>query len=92
MSEVEVVEVLLIGWNVVVEGIDFLVVGEMGIGNMILVVVIVYVFYGGDVEDWVGCGIGVDDVGFVIKVCVVCEGVVVNVDCSGLEVLCCLGG
>lgn len=68
------------------------VIGEMGIGNMIFVVVIVCVLFGGEVLDWIGCGIGVDDEGLICKINVVLVGLVLYGDCDLLEVLCCLGG
>lgn len=92
MSEAEVVEALLTGWNAVAEGTDLLVVGEMGIGNTTSAAAIAHALYGGDAEDWVGRGTGVDDVGLATKARVVREGVAVNADRSGLEVLRCLGG
>ncbi len=92
MSEAEVVEALLTGWNAVAEGTDLLVVGEMGIGNTTSAAAIAHALYGGEAEDWVGRGTGVDDAGLAIKARVVREGVAVNADRSGLEVLRCLGG
>ena len=92
MSEAEVVEALLTGWNAVAEGTDLLVVGEMGIGNTTSAAAIAHALYGGEAEDWVGRGTGVDDAGLATKALVVREGVAVNADRSGLEVLRCLGG
>lgn len=92
MSEEEAVEALLTGWNSVDEGTDLLVVGEMGIGNTTSAAAIAHALYGGEAEDWVGRGTGVDDAGLAIKARVVREGVAVNADRSGLEVLRSLGG
>ena len=92
MSEEEAVEALLTGWNSVDEDTDLLVVGEMGIGNTTSAAAIAHALYGGEAEDWVGRGTGVDDAGLAIKARVVREGVAVNADRSGLEVLRSLGG
>jgi nicotinate-nucleotide--dimethylbenzimidazole phosphoribosyltransferase len=92
MSEEEAVEALLTGWNSVDEDTDLLVVGEMGIGNTTSAAAIAHALYGGEAEDWIGRGTGVDDAGLAIKARVVREGVAVNADRSGLEVLRSLGG
>ena len=92
MSEEEAVEALLTGWNSVDEDTDLLVVGEMGIGNTTSAAAIAHALYGGEAEDWVGRGTGVDDAGLAIKARVVREGVAVNADRAGLEVLRSLGG
>ncbi len=42
---------------------DLLVLGEMGIGNTTAAAAIYHAFYGGQAEDWVGRGTGVDDEG-----------------------------
>jgi nicotinate-nucleotide--dimethylbenzimidazole phosphoribosyltransferase len=42
---------------------DLLVVGEMGIGNTTAAAAICHALYGGEAEDWVGRGTGVDDAG-----------------------------
>jgi nicotinate-nucleotide--dimethylbenzimidazole phosphoribosyltransferase len=92
MSEAEVVDALLTGWNAVDEATDLLVVGEMGIGNTTSAAAIAHALYGGEAEDWVGRGTGVDDAGLATKARVVREGVAMNADRAGLEVLRCLGG
>lgn len=66
---------------VVVNQFDFLIFGEMGIGNIMILVVIVVSLFGISVGEVVGSGIGVDVEGCVCKVCVidvliVCYGVV----------------
>ena len=40
---------------------DLLVLGEMGIGNTTLAAAIYHALYGGEAEEWVGRGAGVDD-------------------------------
>ena len=42
---------------------DLLVLGEMGIGNTTAAAAIYHALYGGEAEDWVGRGTGVDDEG-----------------------------
>src|ERR1700678_87181 len=42
---------------------DLLVLGEMGIGNTTAAAAIYHALYGGQAEDWVGRGTGVDDAG-----------------------------
>ena len=42
---------------------DLLVLGEMGIGNTTPAAAIYHALYGGEAEDWVGRGAGVDDAG-----------------------------
>ncbi|MGH1446301.1 MAG: nicotinate-nucleotide--dimethylbenzimidazole phosphoribosyltransferase [Cognatishimia sp.] len=92
MSEVEVVEALQTGWNAVDANTDLLVVGEMGIGNTTSGAAILNAIYGGEAEDWVGRGTGVDDAGLVNKARVVREGLAANPSKDGLDILRCLGG
>ena len=94
MSEDEVVSALLVGWNAVSESADLLVTGEMGIGNTTSAAALFLALYGGEAEDWVGRGTGVDDDGLVLKARVIREGLVANpaVSGNGLEALRCLGG
>ncbi len=42
---------------------DLLCLGEMGIGNTTVAAAIYHALYGGEAEDWVGRGTGVDDAG-----------------------------
>lgn len=75
-SEKDCVVIIVFGMEVVVSGGDVLIFGEMGIGNIMIVVVLVYNLFGGEVGDWVGFGMGVDDEGLknkvdvLVKVCV----------------------
>ena len=46
---------------------DLLVLGEMGIGNTTAAAAIYHALYGGDAENWVGRGTGVDDAGLARK-------------------------
>lgn len=92
-DEVNCVVIMVYGMEVLVGGIDLICLGEMGIGNIIVVVVVFNGLFGGIVEDWIGWGIGVDDVGFVCK-CEVVDKVVVclNDEKDLLEILCKVGG
>ncbi|MFY0660744.1 MAG: nicotinate-nucleotide--dimethylbenzimidazole phosphoribosyltransferase [Shimia sp.] len=92
MSEAEVVTALQAGWNALKDDADLLVVGEMGIGNTTSAAAIAYALYGGEAEEWVGRGTGVDEAGLAIKARVVREGVAANNTPKGLEALRCLGG
>ncbi len=52
---------------------DILVVGEMGIGNTTAAAAVCACILGGDAEDWVGAGTGVDDDGRARKVAAVAD-------------------
>lgn len=94
MSEDEVVAALLVGWNAVNDSADLLVTGEMGIGNTTSAAALFLALYGGEAEDWVGRGTGVDDDGLALKARVIREGLAANASAAGngLEALRCLGG
>jgi len=94
MSDDETVAALLTGWNSVDEAADLLVCGEMGIGNTTSAAAIACALFGGDADQWVGRGTGVDDAGLANKARVVAEGVQRHADRLGnpLGVLACLGG
>lgn len=70
----DLVVLIQIGKDVVDFDVDILLLGEMGIGNLIVVVVLVVVIFGGMVVDWVGFGIGVDEVIMQCKIVVVDVG------------------
>ncbi len=94
MDEDDVVAALLAGWNAVKPDADLLVAGEMGIGNTTSAAAICHALYGGEAEDWVGRGTGVDDAGLALKARVVREGLAANPEAenNGLQALRCLGG
>ena len=92
MDEAGVIDALQTGWNAVSADADLLVVGEMGIGNTTSGAAIANALYGGDAEDWVGRGTGVDDAGLAIKARVVREGVALHGGGDGLDALQKLGG
>jgi nicotinate-nucleotide--dimethylbenzimidazole phosphoribosyltransferase len=75
-------------------GIDFLCVGEMGIGNTTVAAAIFHALFGGAAADWVGRGAGVDDEGLKRKAAAVERAVALHRDHLGdpLEVMRRLGG
>lgn len=92
MSEAEVVEALMTGWNAVDPKADLLVTGEMGIGNTTSAAAIANALFGGEAADWTGRGTGVDDAGLALKTQVVAEGVALHGSGTALDILRCLGG
>jgi len=94
MSEAELVEALLAGWQAVDSKADLLVVGEMGIGNTTSAAAIALALFGGTAQEWTGRGTGVDGDALRHKAEVVACAVEVNKHCknNGMEVLRCLGG
>ena len=92
MTGTEVLAALNTGWDAVDPDADLLVTGEMGIGNTTSAAAIALALYGGQAEDWVGRGTGVDDAGLARKAGVVADGVARHAARDPLEVLRCLGG
>jgi len=94
MTEDALISALLVGWNAVNLDADLLVTGEMGIGNTTSAAAIANAIFGGDADDWVGRGTGVDDAGVALKARVVRDGLARHADslADPLEVLRCLGG
>lgn len=92
MSEDEFVTALAIGWDAVDRAADLLIAGEMGIGNTTAAAAIACAILGGEAEDWVGRGTGVDDAGLALKAQVVRDGLAANANRDPLQVLRCLGG
>lgn len=92
MDEAGVVDALVAGWNAVAPHTDLLVVGEMGIGNTTSAAAIAHALFGGQAEDWVGRGTGVDDAGLANKARVVREAVALHAGGDGLDTLMRLGG
>jgi nicotinate-nucleotide--dimethylbenzimidazole phosphoribosyltransferase len=94
MDEAGFLNALATGWNAVDPDADLLVTGEMGIGNTTSAAAIATAVFGGDAEDWVGRGTGVDDAGLALKAQVVRAGLARHADILNdpIEVLRCLGG
>ena len=92
MTEEEVVQALLTGWNAVDPDADLLVTGEMGIGNTTAAAAVSAALFGGAAEDWAGRGTGVDDAGLARKTEVIAKGLALHTPCTALEALQRLGG
>ncbi|MFV0491629.1 MAG: nicotinate-nucleotide--dimethylbenzimidazole phosphoribosyltransferase [Pseudorhodobacter sp.] len=94
MAEAEFLVALKTGWDAVDPESDLLVTGEMGIGNTTSAAAIACAMLGGDAQEWVGRGTGVDMAGLARKA----ETVVAGLNCHGdnlkdpMEVLRRLGG
>ena len=73
---------------------DLVALGEMGIGNTTSAAAILHALYGGQAEDWVGRGTGVDDAGLKRKAEAVRAAIALHKPylCDPLEVLARLGG
>jgi nicotinate-nucleotide--dimethylbenzimidazole phosphoribosyltransferase len=74
------------------EGIDLLILGEMGIGNTTAAAALCLALFGGAAQDWTGRGTGVDDRQLRTKVSVVEAGVAANPGDDPLVILRSLGG
>ena len=94
MTDADCVAALACGWDAVDPASDFLVTGEMGIGNTTSAAALAAALFGGTAQDWVGRGTGVDDAGLARKAQVVVAGLTRHADVLGdpLAVLACLGG
>ena len=92
MSEADLLAALLVGWNAVDPNADLLVPGEMGIGNTTSAAAIACALFGGQAEDWVGRGTGVDDAGLARKANAVRAGVARLTSQDPLAVLAAVGG
>lgn len=75
MGEAECLAALNAGADVVAEGLDLLVLGEMGIGNSTAAAALAARSFGGTASDWVGPGTGVDVEGVARKVDVVTRAI-----------------
>ncbi len=94
MTEDECVAALNTGWNAVNPSSDFLVVGEMGIGNTTVAAALCAALFGGDGTKWAGPGTGVDPKGVATKAQVIDTALRQhkNALTSPLEILRILGG
>lgn len=93
MDEDECLAALSIGAAAVDDGLDLLVVGEMGIGNSTAAAALCARSFGGSPSEWVGSGTGVDSAGIGRKVDVVRRGLAVHADtATPFETLRRLGG
>jgi nicotinate-nucleotide--dimethylbenzimidazole phosphoribosyltransferase len=94
MEEAACAATMAFGMEAIAGGTDFLILGEMGIGNTTIAAAIYHALYGGTAADWVGRGTGVDDQGLERKRDAVARAVALNEGSLGdpLEVLRRLGG
>lgn len=67
MSEDECLMALNVGFDSVMDDLDLLVLGEMGIGNTTIAAALSAACFGGAGKDWVGAGTGVDAAGVNLK-------------------------
>jgi nicotinate-nucleotide--dimethylbenzimidazole phosphoribosyltransferase len=93
MDEADCAATLAYGMEAI-ESSDLLCIGEMGIGNTTVAAAIACALHGGEPEDWVGPGTGVDAAGLKRKADAVRRGVALHKAHLGdpLEVLSRLGG
>jgi nicotinate-nucleotide--dimethylbenzimidazole phosphoribosyltransferase len=94
MDEAACAATMAFGMEAIAGGTDFLILGEMGIGNTTIAAAIYHALYGGSASDWVGRGTGVDDAGLRRKREAVAKAVMLNQGHlrDPLEVLRRLGG
>jgi nicotinate-nucleotide--dimethylbenzimidazole phosphoribosyltransferase len=94
LDEAECAATIAYGMEAIAGGTDLLCIGEMGIGNTTIAAAICHGLYGGEPEDWVGPGTGVDAEGLKRKADAVRRAVARHRDHldDPLEVLRRLGG
>ena len=94
MSEQECVATMAYGMEVLAEGTDLLVLGEVGIANTTVAAALAHALYGGAPTDWVGEGTGIGRDGMALKAAVVAKAVarVSGTDPSPLALLAEIGG
>lgn len=94
MREDECLAALNAGAAIVGEGLDLLVLGEMGIGNSTAAAALCARSFGGPVRDWVGPGTGIDGAGIARKADIVARALSFHGDApaGAFETLRRLGG
>ena len=97
MSEEECAKAIAYGMMAVEDNLDVIIPGEMGIGNTSSAAAIYHALYGGEAEDWVGKGTGIDDKTYLTKTKLIGEaiklhGAKFNGEHKALEILRHLGG
>jgi nicotinate-nucleotide--dimethylbenzimidazole phosphoribosyltransferase len=94
LSEQECAATFAYGMEAIAGGCDLLCIGEMGIGNTTIAAALCHGLFGGNAEDWVGPGTGVDSEGVKRKADAVRRAVALHKDhlADPLEVLRRLGG
>lgn len=73
MDAAECAAAFSVGFDAVRQGLDLLIVGEMGIGNTTTAAALACALFGGDASDWTGPGTGVDRAGVAKKSAAVAE-------------------
>jgi len=63
LEEADCAATMAYGMEAIADGCDLLCIGEMGIGNTTIAAAIANALFGGEAEDWVGPGTGVDGEG-----------------------------
>ena len=94
MSAADCLDAINRGAATIVDGLDFVVLGEMGIGNSTAAAALCAASFGGAPADWVGPGTGVDAAGIARKIGVVTQGLAHHAGAldSPFEILRRLGG
>jgi nicotinate-nucleotide--dimethylbenzimidazole phosphoribosyltransferase len=94
LDEAECAATMAYGMEAIAGGADLLCIGEMGIGNTTIAAAICHGLYGGEAEDWVGPGTGVDRDGLQRKADAVRRAVALHREHLGdpLEIMRRLGG
>lgn len=94
LTEADLLAALSTGWNAVDPNADLLVTGEMGIANTTSAAALAAALLGGQGQDWVGHGTGVDAQGLVRKTATVQAGLDLHAPLLSdpLQALRCLGG
>jgi nicotinate-nucleotide--dimethylbenzimidazole phosphoribosyltransferase len=67
MTETECAAAFSTGFDAVGDGLDALIVGEMGIGNTTTAAALSCALFGGEAADWTGPGTGLDAAGIALK-------------------------
>ena len=78
MDETDCARAMAYGMTAVVDGIDVLALGEMGIANTTSAAAICHALFGGAAADWVGRGTGIDDTTLERKTAVVEQAVALH--------------
>ena len=92
MDEAAFIAAFNLGFSSVDPSADLLVTGEMGIGNTTSAAAVLAANFGGNTDDWIGRGTGVDDDGLKRKSDVIKAGLALHKGASGLDALATLGG
>lgn len=94
MAEIDCARTMAFGMEAIADGIDLLVIGEMGIGNTTVAAAIFAALFGGAPKDWCGPGTGLDPAGIARKEAAVATALAFHRDALSdpLEVLRRLGG